>query len=175
MEFFKCKWMPPIIKLSDFGGDWKSYDDYLYSIFYSDFFHTRVKFRDKTLRIREQPRVENKAQAYYHVTSVDTSNTNDEDNRIPDMRRCERVPWIRKFIDNHMCNEGCCSAPKIWAEDYKGNTRWHIMIEEVRFLVVVEERDRYCLLITAFYLEYDSQLRKRMEKYNKYKQKTPIS
>lgn len=32
-------------------------------------------------------------------------------------------------------------------------------------MVVVEPRDNYCLLITAFYVEYDHALRKKVKEY----------
>ena len=44
-------------------------------------------------------------------------------------------------------------------------------VKELRFMVVVAERDKYCLLITAFYLEHDHSLRKKLKKYAQYKAK----
>ncbi|KJR46475.1 hypothetical protein UF75_3140 [Desulfosporosinus sp. I2] len=45
--------------------------------------------------------------------------------------------------------------------------RTHIFLEEERYLVVVEKRPTYCLLITAFYFDQEHRLRKILERYNK--------
>lgn len=92
---------------------------------------------------------------------------------MPDFRRCERIRWVRKFIENYKCNLAeCkeCDGIKVWEEDYHGNPRVHILLEEERYMVVVEKREKYCLLITAFYFEQDHKLRKKLKKYQKYKE-----
>lgn len=35
-------------------------------------------------------------------------------------------------------------------------------------MVVVAERDRYCLLITAFYFDHEHSLRKKLKKYEEF-------
>ena len=60
---------------------------------------------------------------------------------------------------------------KIWTVQVKNDLRYHILCEELRFMVVVAERERYCLLITAFYFEYDHSLEKKLKKYEEYKAK----
>jgi len=175
MEIKDCYWLPDLITMNDFGGDWQDYDNFLYEVFRGDFIKNNVFFRGKIVRVRHSPEINDKIQGYFHVTSENSSKSNDPNDRIPDLRRCERISWIRKLIENHGCKKGCCSLPKTWVEDYKGKDRWHILLENYKFLVVLEERERYFLLITSFYLESDSQIRKKLEKYNQYKQKTPIS
>lgn len=49
------------------------------------------------------------------------------------------------------------------------NPRVHILLEEERYMVVVECRKDYCLLITAFYFEHDHSLNKKLKKYDEYK------
>lgn len=44
-----------------------------------------------------------------------------------------------------------------------------LTIEEERYMVVVERRDSYCLLVTAFYFEQDHSLRKKLQHYGQYK------
>lgn len=95
---------------------------------------------------------------------------------MPDLRRCERIAWVRQFIEAADANvpvefEGSTYELKIWIERVKNDLRYHILCEELRFMVVVAERDRYSLLITAFYFEYNHTLRKKLEKYKEYKAK----
>ena len=44
-----------------------------------------------------------------------------------------------------------------------------MLLEEERYMVVVERRDSYCLLVTAFYFEQDYSLRKKLQHYEQYK------
>lgn len=171
-EQLLCKWLPPLVQLSEFDGNWDNYDNFLYEIFKKDFIESRPIFKFKEVRIRKYPMVANKEQAYFHVTSVDSSKTsNDLNDRIPDLRRCERIAWIRKIIENYNCGENCngCNKIKYWPEPYKKYKRWHFLFENFRFLVVLEERENYNLLISAFYIEHEHTLQKKIKQYEKYK------
>ena len=43
-------------------------------------------------------------------------------------------------------------------------------LEEERYIVVLEKREKYCLLVTAFYIEHDHTLDKKLKKYEAYAQ-----
>lgn len=58
---------------------------------------------------------------------------------------------------------------KVWREPYKSKIRVHILLEEERFIVILEERKGYFLLITAFYLNYDNSLEKQLKHYEQFK------
>ena len=112
-----------------------------------------------------------KEEAFFHITCQDYNKDNE---RVPDFRRCERIKWVKQFIEAADTNsndefEGISYELKIWTENYKINLRYHIMCEELRFMVVLEERERYCLLITAFYFDHDHTLKKKFKKYEEYK------
>ncbi|HHL2059771.1 hypothetical protein LI034_07620 [Clostridium perfringens] len=170
-----CLWLTEIIKLSDFEGDWKKYDDYLYSIFVRDFINNTIMFNGKPVRIRRYPEQCNREQSYFHITNKDSSvGSTDPNDRIPDLRRCERIEWIKLFIENYNCTKGCdqCTGIKVWKEPYKGNSRWHFLFEEFKFLVIIEERTEYNLLISGFYIFNDTVMKKKLRRYNRFKDKT---
>ncbi len=167
-----CRWLSPLVLMDDFGVNWYKYDNYLYQIFKKDFIDSKPYYKEKPVNIRKHPTVADKEQAYFHVTSVDSSKTpEDANDRIPDLRRCERVAWIRQIIENHLCSDNCngCNKIKYWPELYKGKRRWHLLFEDYKFLVIIEERQDYNLLISSFYIERDHQLKKKLKKYEKYK------
>lgn len=169
MNEFSCKLLPPIIDFNDFK-DWNKYESYLYQIFIEDFINSQPELFGKPIRYRKHPMITDKEQAFFHLTSVDSSKkVEDPNDRIPDLRRCERIHWIRIIIDNYLCNKGCCSSIKFWPEPWKMYKRWHFLFEEVRFLVVVEEREDYNLLITSYFINHEHQLKKKLKKYNQYK------
>ncbi|WP_342475326.1 hypothetical protein NST70_13590 [Weizmannia sp. FSL K6-0777] len=167
---------PDLIELSDFNGDWVKYEDHLYSIFVSHFVYSKPLFKGKIVNYRRTPEVAGKIQSFFHVTSVNSSLTKNPDDRIPDLRRCERIHWIRKIIDDYSNKVGIFSEIKCWAEDWKQYKRWHLLLEHYKFLVVIEERETYNLLVTSFYLEKDHQVKKKLKKFNDYvqMQRTPF-
>lgn len=169
---FYCTWLPNLIYFDDFQ-DWSEYEDYLYEIYLQDFKDksSAPYILDKPITVRVNPTVGDKDQTFFHITSnSDFAKTNDPNDRTPDFRRCERIAWPREIIDNYLCNNDCeCNKIKIWREPYKGNSRLHLLFEDVKFLVVLEERKDYVLFITSFYLERSHEIRKKLKKYEKYK------
>ncbi len=47
----------------------------------------------------------------------------------------------------------------------EGKQRVNLLLEEERFIVIVELRDKYNLLITAFYIDYEHTMKKKLKKY----------
>jgi hypothetical protein len=69
----------------------------------------------------------------------------DEENRIPDFRRCERIRWPKPVLEHE-------NDPKVksWVCVKKNENRIHIWLEEVDYLVVLAVRKEFVLLWTAF-------------------------
>lgn len=173
-EQILCKWLPNLIYLNDFNGNWKEYEEFIYKIFKVDFIDSRPYFLSKPVNIRKHPQIFNKEQAFFHITSVDTSKLGtDPNDRIPDLRRCERIKWPRKIIENYTCEDICnsCNKIKIWHVPYKMYKRVHLLFEDYKFLIIIEEREYYNLLISAFYIEHSHTLRKKLKEYEKYRAK----
>lgn len=114
-----------------------------------------------------------------HLTHKDEFHkSNDPNDRIPDPRRAERIGWNRAIIENYKCNENCNNCEKIlyFEEYYKKNVRAYFLFKDVKFLVIIEKRQNYNLLITGYYIEYNNAMEKYIKKYEKYKmQKTPLT
>lgn len=90
---------------------------------------------------------------------------------MPDFRRCERIRWVRAFIENYNCDTIQCEGIKVWSKPYRSTTRVHMLLKEECYMVVLEQRASYCLLIMAFYFEQDYSLRKKLHHYEQYKVK----
>jgi hypothetical protein len=166
-------WLPYLVDYNSFGGDWKKYEAAIYAVFKKDFIDSKPKFEEKQVQIRRQPMVNNKEDTFIHVTHQDY-NKNGE--RLPDMRRCERIRWVRSFIEKYNCDSSLCldcDGVKVWEEKAPKGTgkRVHLLLEEERYMVVVECRNSYCLLITAFYFEYDHELKKKLKHSERFRKK----
>lgn len=148
---------------------WSDYQDVLYDIFKNDFILQHPKFEGKQVNIRKHPIEYGKEEAFFHVTCQDYSKDGE---RVPDFRRCERIRWVKAFIEHYNCDASLCEACdgiKVWSEPYKSNSRVHILLEEEKYMVVLERRETYNLLITAFYFDHEHALEKKLKHYEKYK------
>lgn len=166
----ECLWLSETIPYCGYSS-WSDYENLLYDIYLEDFIKNTPYILEKPVRVRKNPKIEGKDQTFFHITSnSDFAKTNDPNDRLPDLRRCERIKWPRDIIDNYICEEECrsCNKLKVWREKYKGNDRIHILFEDVNFLIVLEERTEYVLFITSFYMKYNHEVRKQIKKYERY-------
>lgn len=162
-------WLPKLELFDSYNNDFSNYQSALYEIFQNDFIKTHPLFEEKQVNIRRHPIEHGKEEAFFHVTCQDYMKQGE---RVPDFRRCERIRWVRAFIENYNCDiTQCeeCEGIKVWSEPYRNADRVHMLLEEERYMVVVERRETYCLLITAFYFNQDHSLRKKLQHYERYK------
>lgn len=161
-------WLPELELFTNYNT-WADYEAVLYSIFKNDFLDNQPCFKNLKVNVKHYPIEFGKEEAFFHTTCKNYSGVQE---RVPDLRRCERIRWIRAFIENYNCDPTLCEkcdGVKVWVEPYKSKNRVHILLEEELYVVVLEERSTYFLLITAFYLDYDNALKKQLKHYEKYK------
>ena len=135
---------PP--ELLPFAGDWSSYEDQVYQVFLDSFVMARVMFQGLPVKAKYRQETHGKGYSFWHTISEapDPKNRNEED-RIPDLRRCERIRWIAWVIDNAE-NDGF-----VWWENRrKGEAHVVIWNREHDFAVVLAKRSGYYLLKTAY-------------------------
>lgn len=165
----ECKWLPDIIPCKNWL-EFIEYQNTIYKVFKHDFIDTSPYFEGLVVNIRKEPKIDGFEQAFFHVTSKEYVAGEE---RCPDPRRCERIRWIRAFIENYHCNPTLCDGCdgiKVWEEQYKMYKRVHLLFEEENYMVLLERREKYALLITAYYFDYSHALEKQLKKYEKYKE-----
>lgn len=151
-------WLPELVLFNDYGGNWESYLNAVYHYFCADFVENKPSFQGVRLGLKRHPVIDGKEATFWHMIS--TGNT--EADRLPDFRRCERIRWFKPIIEKGD------SPVKIWKEPRNGEIRIHLWLEEVGYLVVLNERNGYILPWTAYLVERDhekAKLNKRWEKY----------
>lgn len=140
-------------------GDWATYEDLIYEAFLTSFVRSGVVFQGWRVSAQYRPETRGKGFSFWHtISEAPDRNNRSEDDRIPDMRRCERILWIRWVIDN-AGNDG---FP--WWENRKGRNA-HVVIwaQAHDFAVVLAKRRDYYVLKTA-YAELKPHRRKTFEK-----------
>lgn len=161
MEVFE---LPEIIELSEFGGNFTTYLEAVYEIFKRDFVDSKPSFRGKKLGLKKFPIVEGKEYTFYHMTHEGDI----ENDRIPDLRRMERISWPRPMID-----ESEHPYLKVWRNTRRGEggikSRILILHESERYLVVLDERKDYILPWTAYLIRGETKFARYLKEYEAYK------
>lgn len=149
-------WLPALTLFEEFGGDWGSYLDALYVLFKHDFIDSKPVYNGVTLALKRHPVILNKEATFWHIISEGGS----EAERVPDMRRCERIRWPRPVIEYSVD-----SKIKIWTNERRGEKRICLWLEDADYLVILAERNGYILLWTAYMVELEHTKRKLRKEY----------
>lgn len=165
-------WLPPLIVMADFDHAWEEYVEGVYAIFERDLINSQPKLDGCWVRCRRDPLYDSKVAGFWHCVQEGP----EEEQRIPDIRRCERVGWIKAVISN-------ATDPLVdsW-ENERGSEKRRLLWFREEYLVVmaarVRPRDgfRFFQLITAYCTVEESRKRKlRRERDDYRKRLTPLS
>jgi len=137
---------PPLIP---FTGDWATYEERIYQAFLESFVKRQVLFHGIPVKAQFRPPFKGKGFSFWHVISEALNpRRRKEEERIPDLRRCERILWISWAIE---CASSGQPGFSWWENRRKGETRVVIWAEEHDYAVVLAKRKGYYVLKTAFY------------------------
>ncbi len=150
------EWLPPLVLLSDCAGDWPQYLAKLYTFFKRDFVESTPSFQGRRIGLKRLPFVQSKEATFWHLISEGS----EEDDRLPEMRRCERVRWPRPIIERDPNTE-----IKVWRNRRHGETRICLWVEDAEYLVVLAERREHILLWTAYPVKEPHRKRKLRKEY----------
>lgn len=150
---------PDLIYLEDYQGNFKNYFKAVYQIFESDFLKSNPFFEGHKITAARYPEVDGLSRTFYHITH----HGEDEQNREPDFRRMERIRFPRFKIENHPHQEIL-----VWEKVIGRDKRIHILNRNERYLLVLNKRQRFLLLWTAFYIEQNHTLQKKLNEYDDY-------
>lgn len=171
--------LPDIIECENIV-EWNKYLKKLYDeIFRPNFIDSHPKFKGLDVIIRKEPLDGEWEHGFLHMTHEDVKhNKEDINDRIPDLRRSERISMVRKIIENYNCiDEMECEKIWYWEEFFSSNgrIRHFLLVPDERFIVILEKAKDVYFVITSFYIKKDWELEKRKRKYERYKkQKTPL-
>jgi len=151
------EWLPGLIRLSDSGGDWNHYLDRLYEAFCEDFVRSKPTYPPKRFALKRHPMARGKEATFWHLIQEGAI----EEEREPDLRRCERIRWPRRIIEAVQTDQ-----VKVWRNVRGRNDRIVISVNDFSYVVILDDRDDYVLLWTAYTVEADHRRRKLEAEYN---------
>jgi hypothetical protein len=134
-------WLPPLVLLGSHSGNWNHYVEALYRYYKQDFVDSQPVFRGLAVQRKVTPVEQGKEASFWHLISEGKK----EADRIPDMRRCERIRWPRPVVE-HVDEPSI----KVWENKRGRDTRICIWFEAIEYLVVLAVRRGYYLLWTAY-------------------------
>ena len=151
--------LPDIIALEDFGGNFSLFLEAVYQIFKTDFVETKPTYAGKKLRLKSHPYIDGKEYTFYHFTHDGDIETE----RLPNLRRMERIGFPRPIIDY-----STDSVLKVWKVKRGTKDRILILHEQEKYLVVLDDRKDYILPWTAYYIENGSRVNRYIKEYEAY-------
>jgi hypothetical protein len=142
---------PELLYLEHLDGDWPRYEAAIYQVFQQDIIEHDLMFRAHPVSARRVPEHERKWACFWHLISEGRV----EDDRLPDLRRCERIRWVRWVIENAEIRDDI----DVWQNRRQRETNWLLWYRE-EYLVILGERTDYFLLRTAFCTDREHRRRK---------------
>ena len=119
-------WLPQMLAVDPWTHDTF---DRLYAVFERDFKDSQPIYEDKAVWCFPEME-EGKEVIFWHLTQRKDELSRE---RLPDMRRGERLPWVRALIENS-------NKPEVLAWDYKeggGSINTYLWLRDFDFLVII--------------------------------------
>jgi hypothetical protein len=136
--------LPDEIKLSDFSGDWTSYKEAVYRAF-CDEVVDKLSFLGLPIKCRYFQPIDGMHRTFWHLITTDRGQSNNDEEREVDMRRCEKIRWI-----SHIIRHSDSVDIKCWENKRGSNTNIILWLENENYMIVLSKRKDYYLLITAY-------------------------
>lgn len=142
---------PDLIPFS--GQNWNEYEDEIYRIYLDTVANAGLVFLGLPIKVKYHPDTKKKGFGFWHLISeAPSQNNHNEEDRIPDLRRCERIRWIAWCIQNAQT----CGF-SYWENQRGRDTNIVIWAERYDFAVIMAKRQtkegvNFFLLKTAYCL-----------------------
>ena len=148
---------PDLLSFNDYGGDWPAYETELNRVFMAEIARGRLTFREEKVSCRRHDEVAGRWASYWHLVQEGKI----EKDRLPDLRRCERLRWVPWVIQNGV------QHPEIheWQNTRKTEVNPLLWYRE-EYLVILGRRNGYWLLRSAYCTEQSGRIRQLRRERN---------
>lgn len=159
-------WLPALMSFEEHSGIWSTYVDALYRAFSKDFTLSCPLFRGKEVVPFGEPVFDGKEATFWHIISAGRI----EEDREPDLRRCERIRWVRAVIEH-----GDAPGMRVWEKECRrrgqSERRIYLWLEERDYLVVLIQQRSCFRLLTAFLTTYGHTRRKLRKEFEEWRRR----
>lgn len=157
-------WLPSLVTLEDYGNSWDQYLDAIYAIYKADFLDGRPQYRGKPVGVKRLPMERGKEAGFWHLIQEGK----EEDERVPNLRRCERIRWPRPVIE-HGDEVSIMVWPNLRYTKAGIQRSICLWLQEHEYLVILRIRRNEVLFWTAYSVTEDHKKRKLLREYQESK------
>lgn len=151
--------LPSLVLLEQYSGNWERYLDAVYSQFMSSFVNAGLLFNGLPVRCAWSPPTDNKHFGFWHVISERPENGS-EDDRVPDIRRCERIGWIG-YVLSQAANKAQILCWENLRRTSRGVSKHTVLyFSDQRYVVVLRSKSDCYQIVTSYCVEHESRHRK---------------
>jgi len=155
-------WLPALVLLENHRGSWDSYIDTIYSFYLQDFVIHRPYLNTIPVYVRYEPSHQLKGATFWHLVSEGA----EESERLPDLRRCERIRWPRALIEHSLSDVKIWESTRPWKNQQQ--TRINIALSDFSYLVVLAVKAKGLNLVTAFPIDRTHMREKKRKEYESF-------
>lgn len=146
-------WLPNLLEFAD--GDWEAYIERVYARYCADFEGVSLEFLGIRVSLKRHPAVRGRSATFHHLTSEGPI----EEDRDPDLKRCERIAWVRAMFD-----AAGTDRVRLWRNQRQTKRGLEenvlIALPDFSFVVVLRDREEYMMLWTAYPVKNPERLRR---------------
>lgn len=143
--------LPSLVQVSDYNAS--EYIDKIYEIFVNEVVNGNLSFLGLPISCPWHPPYDSKHFSFWHLISESSDSNRVEQDRVPDMRRCERIKWIA-YVINNASNKQLVWC---WEKDIKtsrGKSKHiHLYFHEERYMVILRRKNVRFEIVTTFTVE----------------------
>jgi len=155
-------WVPPLVPVTPWRSDTF---DILYAIFHRDLKRGDLSYLGFNVWFYPTTEEDGREAIFWHLTSREDK-TQSPPVRIPDLRRSERLTWVRPMI--FRCP---CPASDVLDWDHKegdGAVKTYLWLQHHDFVIILKKLpDGRRRLITSFHLDNDHERKKTRRKWER--------
>jgi hypothetical protein len=150
---------PALIEANEFGGNFQNYFKAVYTIFENDFIKSQPIYEGFKVSAQKHPEVDGIHRTFYHITHEGE----EENERLPDYRRMERIKFPKFVITNYEHSEIL-----IWENTRGRDTRVLLFNYAEGYIVILTKRQGYYLFWTAYLVQQEHRKNKLLKEYETY-------
>lgn len=138
---------PHLICLEDFDGDSQAHINAVYDAYINEVVNAGLYFLGTRLSFKYTPATDDKGFAFWHAVQEE-GETRAEDDRIVDLRRCERITWPAYMI-RHAQEDG--HGDVLWWRVRRHSRKRVVMwFEAENYALILEDRETFWLFWTTY-------------------------
>ena len=159
----KPDWLPNLIEIAEYNGNWDKYLDAIYQIFRHDFINDQPIFRGCVVNALKPEIIQGKEATFWHIIEEGEI----EEDRNPDFERCKRIRWPRSIIEKGVVDP----VLQLWETSRGRDHRIliRLIFTDNDYMVVLVRHRGNIYLLTAYLVTWPNQKRKLNDEYEAYK------